>query len=92
MISVKAFTPWQDRLLVKDLPKPKETEGGIIIADTVAMEGTLAEVISVGDAVTMGTPGEIVLYPTNAGWALQVDGQDMRVIRQEQIEGTVSKN
>ena len=90
MIQVKSFTPWKNRFLVKPLPRKEKTEtGAIIIAETVKIEGEEAEVIAIGNEVTEGKVGDIVLYATGAGWGLEVDGVKMRVIPQEVIEGVV---
>ncbi len=89
MIHVDSFKPWQDRFLIRPKERKKETETGIVIADTVVIEGEEGIVEAVGESITDIKPGITVLYPTGAGWELQVKGVKMRVIRREQIEGEV---
>lgn len=90
MITVDKFTPWANKYLVRPLPKKEKSDGGIIIADTVALEAEEAVIIAKGENATKGEVGETVLYGAGAGWSLTVNGEKMRVIPQEAIEGTVS--
>lgn len=90
MMQVESFKPFGDRVVVKPHPKKEKTDGGIIIAQTVALEAEMGDVISIGEDVTMGSVGEVVLYPTGTGWELEVDKVKLKVIRQSQIEGVVS--
>ncbi len=89
MIALSKFSPWGNKFLVRPLPRKDKTDAGIIIADTVSIEGEEAEIMAMGDGCTKGEIGQTVLYATGAGWGLEVNGVKMRVVPQESIEGVV---
>ena len=76
------------RLIVELLPEDEKTDGGIIIADTVAKEFSRAMVRYVGELVTVKI-GDKVLIPFNIGRSLKVDGIDMKLIFEEVIEAVI---
>lgn len=89
MIYTDGFKPWEKRVLVKPLPKRERKDSPILIADTVVSQGEEGEVIAVGEKCENAKPGQKVIYPTNAGWELELKGEKMRVVQEIEIEGEV---
>lgn len=77
------------RVIIEHLEKDKETEGGIIIADTVAQEYSKAMVRYIGDDVTKVAIGDKVLVGTMAGRDVTVDQKAMKLIFEENIEAII---
>jgi co-chaperonin GroES (HSP10) len=82
------FKPLYDRVVVKELP-PLEvaTESGIILEKTaIAQAHTRATVISVGSDVTAFKSGDIVLFGAGSGNPILIDGEELLLLRAEQID------
>jgi chaperonin GroES len=86
------FEPIHDRIFAKKhITEEQKTEAGIIIPETskATMHET-AEVFAVGDQVSKIKKGDTILYPQGSGTVIFSDGQEMLLLREEQIDG-VSK-
>ncbi|WP_420468488.1 co-chaperone GroES [Panacagrimonas sp.] len=94
-----ALRPLHDRVIVKRLEEEKKTAGGILIPDSAAEKPLKAEVVSVGPgkrsddgkvhAVDVKA-GDIVLIGKYSGTEVKVDGQDLVVLREDDIMAVVS--
>ena len=81
--------PINDRVVVKAAPAEEKTAGGIIIPDTAKEKPQKGEVIAVGpgkegNALTVKV-GDSVLYGKYAGQELHYDGDDLLIMREDDI-------
>jgi len=90
--------PLHDRVIVKRLEEERKTASGIVIPDTAAEKPDQGEVLAVGpgkrdDAgklIPMGVKvGDRVLFGKYAGQTVKMDGQELLVMREEDIMGVV---
>lgn len=87
------MNPLEDRVLVKPAPAETKTASGIIIPDSAQEKPQKGEVVAVGpgtkDVDMQVKVGDVVLYGKYAGTELNLDGEDLLVMRQSDILGTV---
>jgi chaperonin GroES len=92
------FRPLHDRVLVRRVEGDKKTPGGIVIPDTAAEKPTEGEVVSVGNGKLLddGTVraldiqiGDRVLFGKYSGTEVKVSGEELIVMREEDIMGVV---
>jgi chaperonin GroES len=92
--------PLHDRVIVKRVEEEKKTASGIVIPDTAAEKPDQGEVIAVGpgkrgDDGKLIAPdvkvGDRVLFGKYAGSTVKLDGDELLVMREEDIMGVVSK-
>ena len=90
--------PLHDRVIVKRLEDERKTASGIVIPDTAAEKPDQGEVLSVGpgkrdengkQVVLDVKVGDRVLFGKYAGQTVKVDGQELLVMREEDIMGVV---
>lgn len=90
--------PLHDRVIVKRLEEERKTASGIVIPDAAAEKPDQGEVISVGPGkrddngkqVTLDVKkGDRVLFGKYAGQTVKVDGEELLVMREEDIMGVV---
>ncbi len=90
--------PLHDRVIVKRLDEDKKTASGIVIPDTAAEKPDQGEVMSVGKGKTndegMLVPldvkvGDRVLFGKYSGQTVRVKGDELLVMREEDILGVV---
>ena len=81
--------PINDRVVVKPAPAEEKTKGGIIIPDTAKEKPQRGEVVAVGpgkDGNLMTVQvGDTVLYGKYAGTEIQIEGQDLLIMRESDI-------
>jgi chaperonin GroES len=86
--------PLHDRVVVKRLEEEKKSAGGILIPDTAAEKPLKAQVIAVGpgkrtDDGKIHAPdvkvGDQVLIGKYSGTEVKVDGEDLVVLREDDI-------
>jgi chaperonin GroES len=92
--------PLHDRVIVKRLDQETKTASGLIIPDAAAEKPDHGEVLAVGNGKVAdnGTVralevkvGDRVLFGKFAGQAVKVDGQELLVMREEDIMAVVQK-
>ncbi|MDG2448500.1 MAG: co-chaperone GroES [Saprospiraceae bacterium] len=81
--------PINDRVVVKPAPADAKTKGGIIIPDTAKEKPQKGKVVAVGpgkdgEKLTV-KKGDTVLYGKYAGQELQYDGDDLLIMREDDI-------
>ena len=81
--------PVKDRVVIKPAPAEEKTKGGIIIPDTAKEKPQRGEVVAVGpgkdgDLMTV-KPGDIVLYGKYSGQEINIDGEDLIIMREDDI-------
>ena len=89
-----ALRPLHDRVIVKRLDNERTTASGIVIPESAAEKPDQGEVIAVGPGKKAEdgkvTPvdvkaGDKVLFGKYAGQAVNVDGEELLVIREDEI-------
>ena len=90
--------PLHDRVMVKRLEEERKTASGIVIPDTAAEKPDQGEVIAVGSGKitdegrvlpTTVKAGDRVLFGKYSGQTVIVEGQELLVMREEDIMGIV---
>ena len=81
--------PINDRVVIKPATAEEKTKGGIIIPDTAKEKPQRGEVGAVGpgkegNLMTVQV-GDIVLYGKYAGQELNYEGQDLIIMREDDI-------
>lgn len=92
--------PLQDRVIVKRLEEEGKTKGGIIIPDTAKekpMEGLVISVGKgkVGDDGKLIKPdvkaGDRILFGKYSGTEVKIDGDELLIMREDDILGVLEK-
>ena len=92
--------PLHDRVIVKRLEEERKTASGIVIPDTAAEKPDQGEILAVGpgkkNEVCKLSPvdvkvGDKVLFGKYAGTTVKVDGEELLVMREEDIMAVVAK-
>ena len=92
--------PLHDRVIVKRLEEERKTASGIVIPDTVAEKPDQGEILAVGNGKD-GDDGKVrpldvkvgdrVLFGKYSGQVVKVDGEELLVMREEDIMAVVGK-
>lgn len=81
--------PLHDRVIVRPAEAETKTAGGIIIPDTAKEKPQRGTVIAAGpgkkDEPMTVKPGDVVLYSKYAGTEINVDGEDVLIMRENDI-------
>lgn len=81
--------PINDRVVVKPAKAEEKTKGGIIIPDTAKEKPQKGEIIAVGpgkeDHAMTVQVGDTVLYGKYAGQELNYEGDDLLIMREDDI-------
>lgn len=89
-----AIQPLHDRIIVEAAAKEEKTAGGIILPDTAQEKPQRGKVIAVGPGKRLDsgqlapvgvTVGDTVLYGKYSGTEVKVDGQDVIILRADDI-------
>ena len=89
-----AFRPLGDRVLIKRFEEESKTKGGIIIPDTAKEKPQEGEVVAVGPGARDESgkvqplelkKGDKILFGKYSGTEVKVDGEDVLVMREEDI-------
>ncbi|MBC3862926.1 co-chaperone GroES [Undibacterium jejuense] len=92
--------PLHDRLIVKRLDQETKTASGIVLPDAAAEKPDQGEVLAVGSGKQLdnGTVralevkvGDRVLFGKYSGQSVKVDGNEVLVMREEDIFAIVQK-
>ncbi|MBQ7448558.1 MAG: co-chaperone GroES [Paludibacteraceae bacterium] len=85
--------PLADRVLVKPVAAEEKTVGGIIIPDTAKEKPLRGEVLAVGngtkDEQMVLKQGDQVLYGKYAGTEIEIDGEKLIIMRQNDVLATI---
>jgi chaperonin GroES len=90
--------PLHDRVIVKRLEKERKTVSGIVIPDTAAEKPDQGEIMAVGKGRILEDgkvrpldvkPGDRILFGNYAGQPVKVEGDELLVMREEDIMGIV---
>jgi chaperonin GroES len=90
--------PLHDRVIVKRTEEERTSPGGIVIPDTAAEKPIRGEVIAAGHGKLLDSgelrpldvkPGDRVLFGKYSGTEVKVDGQDLLVMREDDIMAVI---
>jgi chaperonin GroES len=93
--------PLHDRVLIKRIEEQETVRGGIIIPDTAKEKPQEGEVMAVGTGKRLEngqiTPMEVksgdrVLFGKYSGTEIKLDGEEMLILREDEILGILSGN
>ncbi len=91
--------PLHDRVIVKRLEEERKSAGGILIPDAAAEKPDQGEVIAVGTGKVLDDGkvrpvdvkvGDRVLFGKYSGSTVKVDGDELLVMREEDIMGVIA--
>lgn len=91
--------PLHDRVIVKRLDNERKTSSGIVIPDNAAEKPDQGEVVAVGPGkkddngklIAMDLkPGDRVLFGKYSGQSVKVEGEELLVMREEDIMGVIA--
>lgn len=91
-----SFRPLHDRVLIKRIDAEEKTAGGIIIPDTAKEKPQEGEVVAVGpgavndkgERVALDVKaGDRVLFGKWNGTEIKLDGQDLIIMKENEIMG-----
>jgi chaperonin GroES len=86
--------PLHDRVIVKRLEEDRTSPGGIVIPDTAAEKPTKGKIVAVGKGKILEDGevrpcdvkvGDKILFGKYDGTEVQVDGQELVVMREEDV-------
>jgi chaperonin GroES len=92
--------PLQDRLVVRRVQEEEKTKGGIIIPDTAKEKPIEGEVVAVGNGKVTEKGdvrkldvkvGDRVLFGKYSGTEVQVEGEDVLILREDDVLGVIEK-
>ena len=90
--------PLHDRIIVKRMDQETKTASGIVIPDAAAEKPDQGEVLAVGNGKILDNGkvrpmslkvGDRVMFGKYAGQAVKVDGQELLVMREDDIVAIV---
>ncbi len=90
--------PLQDRVIVKRLEEEQKTAGGIIIPDTAKEKPQKGEIVAAGPGKRNEDgklqpldikKGDKVLFSKYAGTEIKVEGEELLIMREDDILGVI---
>ncbi|MBX5462563.1 MAG: co-chaperone GroES [Steroidobacteraceae bacterium] len=92
--------PLHDRVIVKRLEEERTSPGGIVIPDTAAEKPVQGKIIAVGKGKILEDGqvrpldvkvGDKVLFGKYSGTEVKVDGEELLVMREEDVMAVIEK-
>lgn len=92
------FTPLHDRVLIRRVEESETVRGGIIIPDTAKEKPQEGVILAVGtgkyekgQTIPLAVKdGDRVLFGKYAGTEIKIDGEELLILREEEILGILS--
>ena len=93
--------PLHDRLIVKRQAEERKSPGGIVIPDTATEKPIFGKVIAVGKGKILENgevrppdvkTGDKILFGKYSGTEVKVDGEELVVMREEDVMAVVEAN
>jgi len=90
--------PLHDRVVIRRLEEETMTKGGIVLPDSATEKPSRGKVLAVGSGKLLDNGetrsidvkvGEEVLFGKYAGTEVKVDGEDLVVMREDDIMGVI---
>lgn len=95
-----SIRPLHDRVVVRRLEEERTSAGGIVIPDSATEKPMRGEIIAIGGGKVLDNGdvralavkvGEIVLFGKYSGTEIKIDGQELVVMREDDIMGVIEK-
>ena len=92
--------PLHDRVIVKRMEEERKTASGIVIPDTATEKPDQGEVVAVGPGkrddsgklIPMDLKvGDRILFGKYSGQSVKVEGEELLVMREEDVMGVIEK-
>ena len=92
--------PLHDRVVVRRMEEEQKTPGGIVIPDSAKEKPMQGEVLAVGEGKALENGdvralavkvGDVVMFGKYSGTEVKMDGQELVVMREDDIMGVVEK-
>lgn len=92
--------PLHDRVIIKRMAEERTSPGGIVIPDTAAEKPIKGEVVAVGKGKILENGeiraldlkvGDKVLFGKYSGTEVKVDGEELLVMREEDVMAVIEK-
>ena len=92
--------PLHDRVVVRRMEEERTTAGGIVIPDSAAEKPMRGEVIAIGvgkildngDVRALAVKvGDVILFGKYSGTEIKINGQELVVMREDDIMGVIEK-
>ena len=92
--------PLHDRVIVKRIEEERRSAGGIVIPDTAAEKPDQGEIVAVGKGkkddqgkvIPLDVkPGDKILFGKYSGTEVKVDGEELLVMREEDVMAVIEK-
>ena len=93
------LTPLHDRVVIRRIEEAETTRGGIIIPDTAKDKPQEGEIVSVGTGKVTEEgkvlrlavkEGDRVLFGKYSGTEIKIDGEELIIMREEEVLGILS--
>ena len=90
--------PLHDRVIIKRMEEERTSAGGIVIPDTAAEKPIRGEVLAVGNGKILENGekraldikvGDKILFGKYAGTEIKVDGEELLIMREDDIMAVV---
>ena len=91
--------PLHDRVIVRRMEEERTSAGGIVIPDSAAEKPIQGEIVAVGNGKIMDNGevrpldvkvGDKVLFSKYGGTEIKIEGEDLLVMREDDITGVVT--
>ena len=98
--AITTFTPLHDRILLRRIEDSETVRGGIIIPDSAKEKPQEGKVIAVGKGKSNDEgkvfpldvrAGDRVLFGKYSGTEIKIDGEELLIMREEEVLGIVKK-
>jgi chaperonin GroES len=95
-----ALRPLHDRVLIRGIEQETKTAGGILIPDSAKEKPTEGEILAVGPGARSEDGrvqpldvmvGDRVLYGKWSGTEIKLDGEDLIIMKEQDIMGVVAR-
>ena len=91
--------PLHDRVIIRRMEEEKTSPGGIVIPDSATEKPVKGEVVAVGNGKILDSGevrpldvkvGETILFGKYSGTEVSVDGEELLVMREDDITAIIS--
>jgi len=92
--------PLHDRVIIRRMEEEKTSPGGIVIPDSAAEKPVKGQVVAVGKGKILDNgdirpldvkKGDLILFGKYSGTEVSVDGEELLVMREDDITAIISE-
>ena len=100
MAEKQKIRPLHDRVIIKRLEESRTSPGGIVISDSATEKPIKGKVVAVGKGKILESGevrpldvkvGDNILFGKYSGTEVKVDGEDLLVMREEDVMAIIEK-